>query len=186
MQVKFSDDFNKVMEYSRCEAARTGSYGINVDHLMLGLLRHGDNDAVRTLTGLGVDTGSLKEFIDSRIFREKAVPWSMADGIKATRGAQSVLNMAAFEALKTGIHEITPVHLLLAISRTSGNASTEYLASRGIGSREIIEKLRITSPDSLSGNGGQETVKLEDIAGSIAEQIGNLAESAAKDLKMPS
>lgn len=187
MNIKFSDDFTKVIEYSRGEAVRTGSYGLNVDHLMLGLLRHAGNEAVRTLTGLGVDVDSMKEYIDSRVFRETPIPWSMADSVKMTRGAQSVLNMAAFEALKTGTHEIFPIHLLLAISRTDGNATSEYLASKGIGSREISEKVRSVSPRGpVAGERGMETMRFEDVAGAIAEQIGNLAGSAANDLKMPS
>lgn len=60
MEIKISDELNTIIGYAREEALRTGSYGIGPDHLFLGIIRHADNDACRTLTGLGADTDSMK------------------------------------------------------------------------------------------------------------------------------
>ena len=51
MEIKISDELNTIIGYAREEALRTGSYGIGPDHLFLGIIRHADNDACRTLTG---------------------------------------------------------------------------------------------------------------------------------------
>jgi len=52
MEIRISDELNDIIRYARDEAMRTGSYGIGPDHLFLGVLRHGDNAAFRTVTGL--------------------------------------------------------------------------------------------------------------------------------------
>lgn len=43
MQVTLSEEINSIVSYARDEAMRTGSYVIETDHLLLGLLRHADN-----------------------------------------------------------------------------------------------------------------------------------------------
>lgn len=177
MQIKFSDEFSIISEYSRGEAIRTGSYGIGVDHLVLGLIRHKPCKAVRILSELGVDTTAMKEFIDSRVFRDTAVPFSEADKVKATRAAASVLKMAAFEALKTGAGEIDSVHLLLAVILTSDNAASEFLHSQGITHKAVFEANR---PAANNVRVSSPKLKFEEIAGALAEQIGILIESSGK------
>ena len=39
MEMRISDELNLIVRYAREEAMRTGSYGIGVDHLVLGILR---------------------------------------------------------------------------------------------------------------------------------------------------
>lgn len=177
MQIKFSDEFSIISEYSRGEAIRTGSYGIGVDHLVLGLIRHKQSKAAMILSELGVDTKAMKEFIDSRIFRNTVIPFSEADKVKATRAAASVLNMAAFEALKTGVCELDSIHLLLAVSLTSDNASAEFLHSQGITHKVIFEA---NHPASKNTGAPAKEIRFEEIAGALAEQIGILMESSGK------
>ena len=68
MEMKISDELNLIVRYAREEAMRTGSYGIGTDHLVLGILRHADNNACRALRGLGADPEEMKQFIDVHIF----------------------------------------------------------------------------------------------------------------------
>ena len=60
MEMKISDELNLIVRYAREEAMRTGSYGIGTDHLVLGILRHADNNACRALRGLGADPEHVK------------------------------------------------------------------------------------------------------------------------------
>ena len=52
MGISISDELNAIINYSRDEAMRTGSYGIAPDHLFLGIIRHGENTAADALRGL--------------------------------------------------------------------------------------------------------------------------------------
>ena len=59
MEIKISEELNSIINYAREEAMRTGSYGIDPDHLYLGILRHHDNAACGTLEKLGTATDSM-------------------------------------------------------------------------------------------------------------------------------
>ena len=87
MEISISDELNSIINFSREEAMRTGSYGIAPDHLFLGIIRHRENTAVDTLRGLDINIDEMKEFIDSRIFTNEHVPYSEIDKVTFSRGA---------------------------------------------------------------------------------------------------
>ena len=141
MQIRISEELNTILLYARDEAMRTGSYAIGADHLMLGILRHGENAACLLLQELGVDLTAFKRFVDSCLFRERSVPYSAEDRMTVGRSAQNVINMAAFEALKVGSDEVKSLHLLLALSRAADTVGAPWLSERGAGTREMMERL---------------------------------------------
>lgn len=139
MQIKISEDTDTILKYARDEAMRTGSLSIEADHLLLATLRHEDNGACRVLKALGVDLSDLKAYLDSCLFRGKMVPYAQADDIVVSRIAHNVINMAAYEALKVGVNVLSPLHLLLSLSRSTGSLGREYLEEHGLGTKELSE-----------------------------------------------
>ena len=132
MEISISDELNSIINYSREEAMRTGSYGIAPDHLFLGILRHKENSAADALIGCGADTEELKQFIDSRIFTNEHIPYSDIDKVSFSRGAQNVLSFTILEATKLRSREASSPHLLLAIMRAGGSYGCTYLKDLGI------------------------------------------------------
>ena len=84
MQIKFSTDLQTILCYARDEAMRTGSYRIGADHIVLGMLRHRDNDPCRLLAACGIDPDAFKAAIDEQLFSEAAVPWQDQNLIRPT------------------------------------------------------------------------------------------------------
>ena len=132
MDIKVSEELNGIITYAREEALRTGSYGIGPDHLFLGILRHEENNAFRTLQGLEVDTAQLKKFIDSRVFTNEQIPYSELEHIQFSRGAQNVLSLTIMEATRVRSNEASSQHLLLALCRTTGSYGQAFLRSIGV------------------------------------------------------
>ncbi len=132
MEIKISDELNGIIRYSRDEAMRTGSYGIGPDHLFLGIIRHEDNSAFRALSALGVDLADFKQFIDGRISTGESIPYQEEDNISFSRPSHNVLSIAVMEASRLKSQEATPIHLLLALCRTTGSYGQVYLRQRGI------------------------------------------------------
>ena len=132
MEIRISGELNDIIRYAKDEAMRTGSYGIGPDHLFLGVLRHGDNAAFRTVTGLGIDADNFKRFIDSHIFTNEPIPFAESDKISFTRYAQNVLSITVLEASKQGVDEANSLHLLLALCRTTENYGQAYLRQHGV------------------------------------------------------
>lgn len=142
MEIRISDELNNIIRYAREEAMRTGSYGIGPDHLFLGMMRQGDNDACATLTTLGVDTDAFKRFIDSHIFTNESIPYSEADKISFSRYAQNVLSITVMEASKMNSSEATSLHLLLALCRTTENYGQAYLRQKGVDYGRLLAHMR--------------------------------------------
>ena len=132
MEITISDQLHSVINFSREEAMRTGSYGIAPDHLMLGLLRHRENSAVDTLHGLGIDTEEMKQFIDNHIFTNEHIPYSEIENITFSRGVQNVLSFTILEATKLRNRQAGVEHLLLALCRAGDSYGVTYLRDLGV------------------------------------------------------
>lgn len=142
MEIRISGELNDIIRYAKDEAMRTGSYGIGPDHLFLGVLRHGDNAAFRTVTGLGIDADNFKRFIDSHIFTNEPIPYAESDKISFTRYAQNVLSITVLEASKQGVDEANSLHLLLALCRTTENYGQAYLRQHGVDYGRLLSYMR--------------------------------------------
>ncbi len=138
MELKISEELNGIIAYAREEAMRTGSYGIGPDHLLLGIIRHGDNNAAVALKGVDVDMQQLKSFIDSRIFTNEHIPYSELENITFSRAAQNVLSLTVLEAGRLRSPEAGAIHLLLALCRTSGSYGQSFLRSVGVDYARIV------------------------------------------------
>ena len=132
MQLQITEDLNAIIKYAREEAMRTGSYGIGPDHLFLGIIRHEENTAFRTLQSLGVEPADLKAFIDQRIFTNETIPYEQIDHISFSRQAQNVLSITVMEATRLKSPAAGPEHLLLALCRTTESYCQVYLRTHGI------------------------------------------------------
>ena len=172
MEIKFSTDLQTILRYARDEAARTGSYGVGADHVVLGLLRHRDNDACRLLSASGVDLDAFKRDIDAQVLGEQSIPWADQAQIRPTRGAAALVGGAAYEALKQGGHEIFPAHLLLALIRHEKSAAADLLRSRDFDYDRLLALMR--EKNYIFPHEEIIPPRLEDLLGPLGEQLTRL------------
>lgn len=132
MQTILSQEALNILAYSKEESMRAGDYAISTDHIMLGIIRHKDNNACRALAALGVDVDQMKAELEKRIFRQSSVPFGENDKVTFARSAQNTLNISIVEASIAGADRIVPAHLLLAVSASSGCKSIAYLKEHGV------------------------------------------------------
>lgn len=177
MRLRFSDKMHDVLGFTAEEALRTGWRAAGVDHLMLGLLRHRDNDACRALTESGIDPGDLKRSLDEHLFRPEPLNFGEPEAVHPTRAAAEVIRLSGYEALKHSSGTIRTVHLLLAISLSEGSASSEYLLDRGAG-HEILEKKMNEKGMLHEATEHAPVIINEKIVGALGEQLGNLISSS--------
>ncbi len=142
MEIRISGELNDIIRYSRDEAMRTGGRSITSDHLFLGLLRHGMNQAAETLVALGIDLNDFKKFIDAHVFNDRAVPYSESDSVTFSRLAQNVLTVTVMEAGRMGMKEALPVHLLLALCKSSENYGQAYLRDKNVDYTRLMTFMR--------------------------------------------
>ena len=64
MDNNFSAQVKEIITFSREEALRLGNDFIGIEHLLLGLIRDGENVAIRVLKQLNVDLYELRKEVE--------------------------------------------------------------------------------------------------------------------------
>ncbi len=139
MEISISDELSSIINFSREEAMRTGSYGISPDHLFLGILRHRENTAVDALRGTMVDIDEMKQFIDEKIFTNEHIPYEEIDRITFSRGTQNVLSFTILEATRLRSAKASSQHLLLALCKVENSYGLAYLRDMGVGYGQLYK-----------------------------------------------
>lgn len=167
MEITVSPDLEAIIAKARDEAMRTGHYGLTVDHLVLGAMRHSDNKFCRTLKSLGINMEELKEYIDFQVSRPTSVPYNEGSRIGFAHSAVSALNLSIYEALKEGSSQPGPEHLLIAASRCGKNAFRDFLDSHGITTATLTDAVagKIEKPRKAP------MPKAEDIADALEAEL---------------
>ena len=141
MEISISDELSSIINFSREEAMRTGSYGIAPDHLFLGIIRHRENTAADALRGAMVDIDEMKQFIDEKIFTNEHIPYSDIDKITFSRGTQNALSFTILEATKLRSAQASSQHLLLALCKAGSSYGSTYLHDLGVDYMHIYRYL---------------------------------------------
>ncbi len=141
MEIGISNELSSIINFSREEAMRTGSYGISPDHLFLGILRHRENTAVDALRIYSVNIDEMKQYIDDKVFTNEHIAYSEIDKISFSRNTQNVLSFTILEATKSRAAEASSQHLLLALLKNSNSYGFTYLRDLGVNYGEIHKYL---------------------------------------------
>ena len=181
MEISISDELNSIINYSREEAMRTGSYGIAPDHLFLGILRHRENTATDALIGTGANVEELKQFIDSRIFTNEHIPYSDIDKVTFSRGTQNVLSFTILEATKLRSRQASSQHLLLALMRANGSYGCTYLNDMSIDYGTVF---RYMDRNSMLDRGEENDSNAQDDDEAPQIRIRQVSEEAVEDSKI--
>ena len=159
MEISISDELNSIINFSREEAMRTGSYGIAPDHLFLGILRHRENTAVDALRGATIDIEEMKQFIDEKVFTHEHIPYSEIDKVSFSRGAQNALSFTILEATKLRSAQASSQHLLLALCKVGSSYGSTYLHDQGVDYGYIyryLDRNELLDKDTADMGGSEE------------------------------
>ena len=133
LQLQLSDEVQKIMTYSREEAMRLGNYTIGPEHLLLGILRHGDNEATALLTELKVKPGTLKKELESAVGTGAIIPYEESTRLKISHHTDFILRAIYLEAMAMkDKKKPTTKHLLLALLHKEESESARIMAKHGI------------------------------------------------------
>ena len=145
---RFTESARRALFFARYEGGQLGWLTIELEHLLLGILRVSDAVADSVLTRLDCKPEALRRDIEQRMNKENALPNSVE--IPFAASAKLALNAAAEESDLLGHNYIAPEHLLLGVLRQDGSAAASLLVSHGLGlddARELV-KSALTRPES--------------------------------------
>lgn len=141
MHLQLSNELNDIITYSKEEAMRLGNYTISTDHLLLGMIRHGDNIAADTLLKMGANLSELKAELEARIKGGKSISLDNSGRLTLSKASENALKIMFLEARAMNEIKPGPEHLLLAIFRVQDSAAIEILESGGVNYETIRKKL---------------------------------------------
>lgn len=133
---------SEVLTFSKEEAVRLGNQTLGTEHLVLGMLRDGNNSAVDLLTALGVDLEKLKADIENKIRTEESLKIEDVESMGMYKSAERALKMLYLEARSLKTTSVDTVHLLLAILKDETNLVTGMLNSQGVSYQTAMQMLK--------------------------------------------
>ena len=97
---------------------RLGSYTITTDHIILGIIRHGENSAYSFLHKTGINLFEFKKNIEENIKKPEIIPVENSNRIILSKASENALKVMFLEARAISRqYQPDAGHLLLAILR---------------------------------------------------------------------
>jgi len=127
MDAKFSPRVREVIGFSREEALRLGHDHIGIEHILLGLIREGDGNAVKILRHMDVDLEDLRKMVEAGMEPASAVRPPEKDKITLVKQAEKMLKITFLEAKLFKSPQIDTEHVLLSMLKDQDNLATRAL-----------------------------------------------------------
>jgi len=127
MDNHFSSQVKEIISYSREEALRLGNDFIGTEHLVLGLIREGENTAVKILKALQIDLYELRKEIEIAIKDKTGKNIANINSLPLTKQAEKVIRITVLEAKSLKSNLVETEHLMLSILKNKENIATQIL-----------------------------------------------------------
>ena len=154
MEYRLSDKLNTILSLSKEEAERLTHPEVTAEHLLLGMLRDGQNKAVELLEGMGVDLTELRMRLESvQIDSESGASKIPIEKIALSVAVTRLLKISMLEARLQKKEEVEAEHLLLAIVRDRSNSTAGILSSYNVDYRSLLAQLNGSAAETTMGMG---------------------------------
>ncbi len=127
MDNNFSAQVKEIISFSREEALRLGNDFIGTEHLLLGLIREGDNTAVRILKSFNIDLYELRKEVELAVKDKTGKNIANINSLPLTKQAEKVIRVTVLEAKALKSPMVETEHLMLSILKNKENIATQIL-----------------------------------------------------------
>ncbi len=127
MDNNFSAQVKEIISFSREEALRLGNDFIGTEHLLLGLIRDGENIAIKVLKQLNVDLLELRKEVELAVKDKTGKNIANINSLPLTKQAEKVIRVTVLEAKALKSPFVETEHLLLSILKNKENIATQIL-----------------------------------------------------------
>ena len=153
MNRQYSQKLSDILEYSREEAGRLRCDSIGPEHLLLALLRDGNNMATTLLSKLQTDLQGIKLEIENDIERTNTFNDTI-HSLDLNAAANKVMRLCLLEARVLKRPTADAEHLLLALLKDGHNMAADVLSRNEISYDKVFDLLSIKSDSSSPSMGG--------------------------------
>lgn len=154
MDNQFTQRVSEILLFSKEESDRLGNNYVGTGHLLLGIIREGDNKAVSILQSLYVDLKKLKLILEDELRGQVASPVRenfFGSDKDLDKKASKVMKLSILEAKLLKSPEVDTEHVLLAIMKDNENKAAEILESQEVTYRKVMDRLVPHKEESKDG-----------------------------------
>ena len=144
MDNQFTQRVSEILLFSKEESDRLGNNYVGTGHLLLGIIREGDNKAVSILQSLYVDLKRLKLILEDELRGQVVSPVRenfFGSDKDLDKKASKVMKLSILEAKLLKSPEVDTEHVLLAIMKDNENKAAEILESQEVTYRKVMDRL---------------------------------------------
>lgn len=127
MDNNFSAQVKEIISFSREEALRLGNDFIGTEHLLLGMIREGENTAVKILKSFNVDLYELRKEVELAVKDKTGKNIANINSLPLTKQAEKVIRVTVLEAKALKSATVETEHLMLSILKNKENIATQIL-----------------------------------------------------------
>jgi len=146
---RFNDETRRVLVLARDEATLAGLTCVGTEHLLLAVLRDGDNVGARALKGIGITEVAAREGVRRAV---AGLPGAALGSQSFSPRAKKVLELSSMEAVKLRHNYIGTEHVVLGLVREGSAAGAQVTNDLG-GTPEIVRRAVIDLLNRDEGNG---------------------------------
>jgi Clp amino terminal domain, pathogenicity island component len=148
--LRFSGQARRALTLAAEEAARLRHNYIGTEHILLGIIREGENAAL--LESRGINLGMLRQQVEEIIGEGSHKP---SGAIPYTPRAKKVLELSQREALRLGDRQAGSDHLLLGLIREREGVAAQVLIRLGADLGDLRQQLTLLPHCQHSGGGNR-------------------------------
>ncbi len=185
MDNNFSAQVKEIISFSREEALRLGNDFIGTEHLLLGLIREGDNTAVRILKSFNVDLYELRKEIELAVKDKTGKNIANINSLPLTRQAEKVIRVTVLEAKALKSSTVETEHLMLSILKNKENIATQILNQFDVDYDLFRQELGIVKSNDPRADYADENEDDFDDEKKYAQQKGGAGKQGAAKSKTP-
>ena len=142
LSLPYSDKLKQILSYSREEAMRLHNMSIEPEHLMLGIIRDGENHAFRILQNeLLLNVQEYKHNLEDNL-KQYAMSTETADNIVVGEETSNILRLGLLEAKLLKSDSIKSEHVLLGLMKHKSIPAMQFLNKNGISYNSVLATLQ--------------------------------------------
>jgi hypothetical protein len=135
---RYTEKARRAIFFARYEASNYGSPSIEIEHLLLGILREDHSLAKWFPVEYNVQA-KVRSEIEKRITPGERIPTSVE--VPLTDECKQALTLAAKTSQKLGHHQVEPEHILVGILKVETSLAAQILIALGLKPEPILERL---------------------------------------------
>jgi len=180
MDNNFSAQVKEIISFSREEALRLGNDFIGTEHLLLGMIREGENTAIRILKSFNVDLYQLRREVELAVKDKTGKTMTNINSLPLTKQAEKVIRVTVLEAKALKSPTVETEHLMLSILKNKENVATQILNQFDVDYDLFRNELGVVKSNDVRSEFSEENEDDFDEEKKFAQQKSKTTGGAAK------